>query len=99
MFEVAAALAFFRALRVYPAPVELIMIYQNTVPPNIFKIVMDLTNQDVSPLDKPVGGGVGRGASDEDIDTDIEENGKRRTGPPSETSSHEWDKLTDPGPP
>jgi import receptor subunit TOM20 len=37
-FAVEAALAFFRALRVYPSPVELIMIFQNTVPEFIFKV-------------------------------------------------------------
>jgi mitochondrial import receptor subunit TOM20 len=37
-FAVEAALAFFRALRVYPSPVELIMIFQNTVPEPIFKV-------------------------------------------------------------
>jgi mitochondrial import receptor subunit TOM20 len=37
-FAVEAALAFYRALRVYPSPVELIMIFQNTVPDPIFKV-------------------------------------------------------------
>jgi import receptor subunit TOM20 len=37
-FAVEAALAFFRALRVYPNPVELIVIFQNTVPDFIFKV-------------------------------------------------------------
>ncbi|KZO94836.1 MAS20-domain-containing protein [Calocera viscosa TUFC12733] len=45
-FHVPAALSFYRALRVYPSPVELIMIYQKTVPEPIFKIVMDLTSMD-----------------------------------------------------
>jgi hypothetical protein len=31
-------MCFFRALRVYPSPVELIMIYQQTVPEPIFKV-------------------------------------------------------------
>ena len=33
-----SALAFYRALRVYPSPVELIMIYQKTVPQPIFNV-------------------------------------------------------------
>ena len=33
-----AALCFFRALRVYPSPVELIAIYQKTVPEAVFKV-------------------------------------------------------------
>ncbi|KAG8890492.1 hypothetical protein FRB98_007839 [Tulasnella sp. 332] len=47
-FEIPAALAFYRALRVYPSPVELIMIYQKTVPEPVFKIVMEMTSLDVS---------------------------------------------------
>ncbi|TFK66582.1 MAS20-domain-containing protein, partial [Pluteus cervinus] len=37
-FHLPAAVCFFKALRVYPAPVELIMIYQKTVPEPIFKV-------------------------------------------------------------
>jgi len=37
-FHLAAAMSFYRALRVYPAPVELIVIYQKTVPEPIFKV-------------------------------------------------------------
>ncbi|KZT29328.1 MAS20-domain-containing protein [Neolentinus lepideus HHB14362 ss-1] len=46
-FHLPAALSFYRALRVYPSPVELIVIYQKTVPEPVFKIVMDLMNMDV----------------------------------------------------
>ncbi|KAH7105395.1 MAS20-domain-containing protein [Auriculariales sp. MPI-PUGE-AT-0066] len=42
-----AALAFYRGLRVYPAPLELIMIYQKTVPEPIFNILMKLTTFEV----------------------------------------------------
>jgi hypothetical protein len=37
-FYLPAAMSFYRALRVYPAPVELIVIYQKTVPEPIFKV-------------------------------------------------------------
>ncbi|KAJ3930625.1 MAG: hypothetical protein NXY57DRAFT_1011257 [Lentinula lateritia] len=47
MFSLPAALAFYRALRVYPSPVELMVIYQKTVPEPIFKLVIELTNLDV----------------------------------------------------
>ncbi|KAH7876410.1 uncharacterized protein C8R40DRAFT_1068726 [Lentinula edodes] len=47
MFSLPAALAFYRALRVYPSPVELMVIYQKTVPKPIFKLVIELTNLDV----------------------------------------------------
>lgn len=33
-------MSFYRALRVYPSPVELIMIYQKTVPDPIFKVYL-----------------------------------------------------------
>lgn len=38
----AAAIAFFKALKVYPAPHELIMIYQKTQPQAVFELVMEL---------------------------------------------------------
>lgn len=38
MFYLPAAMSFYRALRVYPSPVELIMIYQKTVPEPVFKV-------------------------------------------------------------
>ncbi|KAI0034081.1 hypothetical protein K488DRAFT_46217 [Vararia minispora EC-137] len=41
-FALPAAMCFFRALRVYPSPVELIMIYQQTVPEPIFKACVSL---------------------------------------------------------
>jgi len=37
-FNLQAALCFYRALRVYPSPVELIVIYQKTVPGDVFKV-------------------------------------------------------------
>ena len=37
-FSLTAAMCFFRALRVYPSPVELLMIYQQTVPEPVFKV-------------------------------------------------------------
>ncbi|KAF9266257.1 MAS20-domain-containing protein [Marasmius fiardii PR-910] len=46
-FSLPAAMSFYRALRVYPSPVELMVIYQKTVPEPIFKLVIELTNLDV----------------------------------------------------
>ncbi|KIM46488.1 hypothetical protein M413DRAFT_24207 [Hebeloma cylindrosporum] len=43
-FYLPSALAFFRALRVYPAPVELIVIYEKTI---IEPLIMELTQLDV----------------------------------------------------
>ncbi|KAG7097394.1 hypothetical protein E1B28_004744 [Marasmius oreades] len=46
-FHLPAAMSFYRALRVYPSPVELMVIYQKTVPEPIFKLVIEMTNLDV----------------------------------------------------
>ncbi|KAG9076292.1 hypothetical protein FS749_011944 [Ceratobasidium sp. UAMH 11750] len=45
-FELPAALSFYRALRSYPSPVEIIMVFQNTLPPHIFALVMELASLD-----------------------------------------------------
>lgn len=37
-FNLPSALAFYRALRVYPSPVELIVLYEKSVPPPVFKV-------------------------------------------------------------
>ncbi|KAG9015547.1 hypothetical protein FRB94_000152 [Tulasnella sp. JGI-2019a] len=104
-FEIPAALAFYRALRVYPSPVELIMIYQKTVPESVFKIVMEMTSLDVSspdpepqeakkesaPSSPSPSSQRGRGSGSDD------EQEREKSVPPSETSSQgDWDKLTDP---
>ncbi|KAG1782985.1 hypothetical protein EV702DRAFT_235764 [Suillus placidus] len=47
VYHLPAAMCFYRALRVYPSPVELIVIYEKTVPPPVFQLVMELTNLDV----------------------------------------------------
>lgn len=76
------------------------MIYQKSVPDSTFNLVMELMNFDVS---------VAPRANDDGIDEDTEpgagntssateSRSTSRRGPPSETSSQEWDKLTDPGP-
>ncbi|KAF9428000.1 hypothetical protein BGZ94_003637 [Podila epigama] len=42
-----AAVCFFKALKVYPAPAELVMVYQKTVPPEVFTLVMTMLSMDV----------------------------------------------------
>ncbi|KAJ2930564.1 hypothetical protein H1R20_g6531, partial [Candolleomyces eurysporus] len=90
-FYLPAAIAFFRALRIYPAPAELIGIYQSTVSPPVFKLVIEMTNMDVSSTSSPAARSA-QIARDDSLD-DI----SPVRGPPSEASSQEWDKLTDPG--
>ncbi|KAF9534112.1 hypothetical protein CPB83DRAFT_756005 [Crepidotus variabilis] len=92
-FHLPAAMAFYRALRVYPSPVELIVIYQKTIPEAVFKIVMDLTNLDVSIAAEEQEPTLA-GRIDEE---EVEPPASPLQGPPSETSSsQEWDKITDP---
>jgi len=112
-FHVPAALSFYRALRVYPSPVELIMIYQKTVPEPIFKIIMDLTSLDVSnpaaTADLGVDDDVPSSTATTAGSTTSSSTGTRRGGrrgasangasgdERSEASSQEWETLTDPG--
>ncbi|KAF9963227.1 hypothetical protein BGZ65_005067 [Modicella reniformis] len=42
-----AAICFFKALKVYPAPAELVMVYQKTIPPEVFTLVMGMLSKDV----------------------------------------------------
>ncbi|KAG0255588.1 hypothetical protein BGZ95_005721 [Linnemannia exigua] len=42
-----AAICFYRALKVYPAPAELVMVFQKTIPPEVFTIVMGMLSKDV----------------------------------------------------
>ncbi|KAF7294333.1 SET domain-containing protein [Mycena chlorophos] len=82
-FVLPAALSFYRALAVYPSPSELLGIYQKTVPDEIVKVILRIINLDVS-------------APPQDLGID-EGDASPTRGPPSETSSQEWDKVTDPG--
>lgn len=110
-FAVEAALAFFRALRVYPSPVELIMIFQNTVPEPVFKVcfvalfslsaVYSKTFQMVLEMMRlDVSDPSSSTKSDEgppSASASSEEDGSTSNrGPPSETSSQDWDQV-DPG--
>ncbi|KAF9585201.1 hypothetical protein BGW38_003446 [Lunasporangiospora selenospora] len=42
-----AAICFFKALKVYPAPAELVMVYQKTIPGEVFSLVMGMLSKDV----------------------------------------------------
>ncbi|PLW49380.1 hypothetical protein PCANC_07766 [Puccinia coronata f. sp. avenae] len=43
-----AAIAFFKAWKVYPSPQELMTIYQRTMPPEIFAIIIEMIKLDVN---------------------------------------------------
>ncbi|KAH8113219.1 MAS20-domain-containing protein [Phellopilus nigrolimitatus] len=83
-----AAVYFYQALRVYPSPMELIVIYQKTVPEPVLMIVMELYNIDVSMSSQL--GGSGMKFS---MNLDEDEMSPISKGPPSEASSQEWDKV------
>ncbi|TRM67858.1 mitochondrial outer membrane translocase complex, subunit Tom20 domain-containing protein [Schizophyllum amplum] len=104
-----AALSFYKGLQVYPSPMELIVIYQKTVPEPIFKIITQMMDLDVSqnPLGMGMAMGMGMGmGSGIDLGMDLGINldeleaasasAPTSSGPPSETSSQDWDKVTDP---
>ncbi|KAF9131804.1 hypothetical protein BGX30_012935 [Mortierella sp. GBA39] len=42
-----AAICFYKALKVYPAPAELVMVFQKTIPPDVFTVVMGMLSKDV----------------------------------------------------
>ncbi|KAG0325244.1 hypothetical protein BGZ99_000899 [Dissophora globulifera] len=42
-----AAICFYKALKVYPAPAELVMVYQKTIPSEVFALVMGMLSKDV----------------------------------------------------
>ncbi|KAG0229305.1 hypothetical protein BGW42_001645 [Actinomortierella wolfii] len=42
-----AAICFYKALKVYPSPAELVMVYQKTIPPEVFTLVMGMLSMDV----------------------------------------------------
>lgn len=62
-YHVPAAIAFFKALKVYPAPVELVMIYQKAVPKEVFDLIMKLVTRDAA-----VNGAGGASAKSADLD-------------------------------
>jgi len=81
-----AAMAFYRALRIYPNPVDLLGIYQKTITEPVFKLIIEMTNLDVSLPSSSLIPGMG-----------LDEDTSPTSGPPSEASSQEWDKVTDAG--
>ncbi|KAG6841833.1 hypothetical protein C0991_006240 [Blastosporella zonata] len=103
-----AALSFYRALRVYPSPIELINIYEKTIPPPIFRVcpwtaihraTLNLLPQMIMDLTKlDVSQTVDSPPSVSGSLPDEDGHASPTSGgPPSEASSQEWDKVTDAG--
>lgn len=93
-----AALSFFRAMRVYPEPLQLVMILEKTLPEEMFQIVMDLMSRDVSESPTTATGSAAGepAARGEKRNKRKPKTGTSSRGPPSEASSQEWDKVTEP---
>lgn len=85
-------------MRVYPEPLQLVVILEKTLPEDMFKIVMDLMSRDVSGFSAAAAGGERSGASSARGSRTKRKarNGSSSRGPPSETSSQEWDRVTEP---
>ncbi|KAM0790181.1 hypothetical protein ACM66B_005499 [Microbotryomycetes sp. NB124-2] len=77
-FYVAAAIAFFKALKVYPAPQELIMILQKTQPAAVFDLVMELITLEMS---------IGAQAKSEPLLTEIDDVAPSAAAAPATSSS------------
>lgn len=91
-----AALSFFRAMRVYPEPLQLVMILEKTLPEETFNIVMNLMSRDVS-SNAATAESEGAGSSAKGKRPKRKaRTGNSSRGPPSEASSQEWDRVTEP---
>ncbi|KAJ3573705.1 hypothetical protein NP233_g2270 [Leucocoprinus birnbaumii] len=78
-FYLPAAIAFYKALVVYPYPEELIIIYSKTAPEPLLKIIMALASLDGSPPTSPTFGMKGKAKAKEGDET-----GSSRSRPLSE---------------
>lgn len=80
-YHVPAAIAFFKALKVYPAPVELVMIYQKAVPKEVFDLIMKLVTRDAA-----VNGAGGASAKSADLDQVDDAVGAKESSEPKDSS-------------
>lgn len=61
-------------------------------------MVLEMTNLDVSePIPSSMAAGMSAAMAEQASEEDIDGVSSPVRGPPSETSSQEWDQLTDPG--
>jgi len=82
---------------VYPEPLQLVVILEKTLPDDMFKIVMDLMSRDVSGFSAAAASEKSGASSARGSRTKRKaRNGSSSRGPPSETSSQEWDRVTEP---
>ncbi|PVF94771.1 hypothetical protein CPB86DRAFT_788759 [Serendipita vermifera] len=82
-------------MRVYPEPLQLVMILEKTLPEDTFRIVMDLMSRDVSADTTVLSEEADSSATGRRVKRKAAA-GTSNTSPPSETSSQEWDRVTEP---
>ncbi|KAK4683560.1 hypothetical protein P7C73_g6684, partial [Tremellales sp. Uapishka_1] len=90
---------FYRALRVYPNPVELLMIYQKVVPPSVFALLLELTALAGPDSSDPSMPPPPPQATVSDLDDASPAEIESPTGATSSGvgSGNEWDQLSDEG--
>ncbi|WWC63594.1 uncharacterized protein I303_106199 [Kwoniella dejecticola CBS 10117] len=99
-YQVQSASHFYRALRVYPQPLELLGIYQRVVPPPVWALLIELTS--LSGASAASGPGAGAipppaQASVADIDDASPVSGDAPSpNSASQGSGTEWEKLSEP---
>ncbi|WRT68678.1 uncharacterized protein IL334_005657 [Kwoniella shivajii] len=97
-YQVQAASHFYRALRVYPQPIELLGIYQRVVPPPVFALLIELTS--LTGAAAATGGGAGAipaqaQASVADIDDASPTGDAPSPNSASQGSGADWEKLSE----
>jgi len=84
-----AAVVFYQALRVYPSPLEMLMLYKQQLPAPVMAIVAELYNLDVSlSKTKETGGSEKESESEGGRSPSLEK--------AASESSADWEKVTDP---
>ncbi|WVQ95207.1 hypothetical protein IAU59_002301 [Kwoniella sp. CBS 9459] len=107
-YHVKSASHFYRALRVYPQPLELLGIYQRVVPPPVWALLIELTSLTAGGMGagaSPAGPGIGAGstaipaqpqASVADIDDALPAGGDAPSpNSASQGSGTEWEKVSE----
>jgi hypothetical protein len=87
-----AASALYKALRVYPVAMELLMIYEQSLKPEVFGLVMRMTSMEVSTSNSPLGREMPGFAPEPLEEQPIS---GLRSSATSDTSFKDWEKLAE----
>ncbi|KAL7422603.1 mitochondrial import receptor subunit tom20 [Cryptotrichosporon argae] len=90
-----SAIHFYRALRVYPNPVELLMIYKRVCPEAVFNLVIQLTTMNPGPSGAPASRPAAANLEAVDDAAPAEEVVSEGNGSASTGNGAEWDRLSD----